>query len=78
MNHNDTYGAEDDRAVNVLELRNDAFANMFGFFFVGGGVACEGGEDSDTAPFGTFIECDEEFVEDGGSNGEKGGVGSGG
>lgn len=76
MNHNDAHSAENDRTIDVLKLRDDALADMFRFFFVRGGVACEGRQDGDTAPFGTFVECDEEFIEDGRSNGEESGVGS--
>lgn len=62
----------------MLELRDDTLADVLGLLFVCGGVACEGGQDGDTSPFGAFVKCDEEFIEDGGCYGEEGGVGRGG
>lgn len=77
MDHDNADGAEYDGAVDVLKLGNDALADVFGFFLVRGGVAGEGRENGDAAPFGAFVECDEEFVEDGGCDDEEGGVGGG-
>ena len=55
-------GAENDAPVHMLELRYHALAYMLAFFLILGFVPSQCRQDSDTAPFGTFVECDEEFI----------------
>jgi hypothetical protein len=64
MDHENLDRGEDDTSIDVLELGYHAFADMFRFLFVLRHVASEGVENGHSAPFGAFVECDEEFVED--------------
>lgn len=46
-------------SVDMLELWNYTFTNVFAFFLVLSNITCQSIEDGDATPFGTFIEGDQ-------------------
>lgn len=48
----------------MLELGHDAFADVFTLLLVLRNIACKGIEDGDSSPLGTFVQRNEEFVQD--------------
>ena len=46
----------------MLELRYDALAYMLAFLLILGFVPGQCRQDGNTAPLGTFVERDEEFI----------------
>lgn len=64
------YCSQYDTSVDMLELWYDTFTYMFALLVILGNITSERIQYGNSAPLGAFVECDEEFAEDGGRNRE--------